>query len=580
MTRITAIELENFQSIERRTRIDLKPITLLFGPNSAGKSAVFDALELLRTLLDPTLFNEAKATDMVDRWARRKGGEPVRETFLAVEFPFEFEDVDELWIEDANWLGNLNRTDMAEFHLDYENDVVQNGLAGATVRIELKLKVINNKYSTLCKFSEYRCLIKDKPILTLAKTNPLECDSEKLALRSGDDDDWCRWLSIYCKFGFISSSLMVDLLDMPEEEKCDLILVGSEFEERVQTGVISMGLSPLTISPDPLLEEIESRDSSSRICRNASNILFYFGTLLFRDLRAQPGIVTSDRRAPRPNEALAVVDLGLGGWWSRHTFSPSSSASLLMTGPTGLDEHFQGLAEIAHADLLVRAASDEFWGDGVAAKLVEPIRDGARAFERVNHHLEKNLFTEKLYRLSCASSLMVPIDLTENNPWSYYALAQPATVRLFLEGGDGQKVELQDVGSGIPFVLPILYVVARQGFVKIQQPELHLHPALQSSLGDVFVEEFNRSGAGQFLIETHSEHILSRLLRRIRDTETDKCLSYDMKLTVKDVAVYYFDPQFVGGTVVTQELVTPLGGIFTDWVPRFFSDRNTDLSDD
>mgnify|MGYP003338713161 CR=1 FL=1 len=61
MAQITAIELENFQSIERRTRIELKPITLLFGPNSAGKSAIFDALDLLRVLLDPNEFDENRA---------------------------------------------------------------------------------------------------------------------------------------------------------------------------------------------------------------------------------------------------------------------------------------------------------------------------------------------------------------------------------------------------------------------------------------------------------------------------------------------------------------------------------------
>ena len=175
---------------------------------------------------------------------------------------------------------------------------------------------------------------------------------------------------------------------------------------------------------------------------------------------------------------------------------------------------------------------------------------------------------------------MVPIDLTVDDPWSFYALAQPAAVRLFLQEGEGQKVDFQDVGSGIPFVLPILYVVARQGFVKVQQPELHLHPALQSSLADVFVEEINRSGAGQFLIETHSEHVLLRLLRRIRDTEKGKCLSEDMKLTNKDLAIYYFDPQVSGGTVVTQQLVTPLGDFYTDWPRGFFSERNRDLFED
>lgn len=578
MARITAIELENFQSIERRTRIDLKPITLLFGPNSAGKSAVFDALELLRTLLDPTLFNQERATEMVDRWARRKGNEPVRETFLAVEFLFEFEDVDKLWSNDDNWMGNLNRTEAAGFYLDYEDDVVQKGLEGATVRIELRLKVINNKYSTLCKLSEYRCLIKDKPILILAKTSSVEQESEELDYRSGKHDDWRRWLCIHNDFGFVSMSLMSDLFRMPEGEARNWILVGGEFERRVQTDVISMSLSPIMISPDAFHDRGGRQDASSRICRNANAILFYFGVLLFRDLRAQPGIVMSDRRAPKPNEAMAVVDLGLRGWGSGHIFSPSSPAALLMTGAAKLDEHFQGLAEIAHADLLVRVASDNFWSGDLVAEQVQTVRNRARTFERVNHHLEKSLFTEKLYRLSCASTLMVPIDLTEDDPW--YALAQPAAVRLFLQDGDGQKVELQDVGSGIPFVLPVLYVVARQGFVKVQQPELHLHPALQSSLGDVFVEELNRIGVGQFLIETHSEHILLRLLRRIRDTENRKSLSDDIKLSSKDVAIYYFDPQVSGGTIVTQQLVTPLGDFYTDWPRGFFSERNGDLFED
>ena len=41
---ITAIEIENFKGIGRPVRIDLRPITLLFGRNSAGKSTVLHAL--------------------------------------------------------------------------------------------------------------------------------------------------------------------------------------------------------------------------------------------------------------------------------------------------------------------------------------------------------------------------------------------------------------------------------------------------------------------------------------------------------------------------------------------------------
>ena len=41
---ITAVEIENFKGIGPPVRIDLRPITLLFGRNSAGKSTVIQAL--------------------------------------------------------------------------------------------------------------------------------------------------------------------------------------------------------------------------------------------------------------------------------------------------------------------------------------------------------------------------------------------------------------------------------------------------------------------------------------------------------------------------------------------------------
>jgi hypothetical protein len=260
--------------------------------------------------------------------------------------------------------------------------------------------------------------------------------------------------------------------------------------------------------------------------------------------------------------------------------APSSPAALLKDQNSHIDEHFKGLAKAAHAALLLRTASDVYWGGEHAKKHVESVRSDAAIIDRVNHHLERSLFSEKLYRLECASTLMVPIDLGEDDPWSYYALAQPAAVRLFLREASGQSVELQDVGSGVSYVLPVLYALSCQGLVQVQQPELHLHPALQASVADVFIEELHRKGRKQFLLETHSEHLLLRLLRRIRDTEKGKVLSDDLKLKNDEIAVYYFDPQPGGGTFVSRQLVTPLGDFYNDWPRGFFAERSKDLFDD
>ena len=50
--RLIRIEIENFKGIGRRQAIELRPITLLFGPNSAGKSTILHALHYLREILE------------------------------------------------------------------------------------------------------------------------------------------------------------------------------------------------------------------------------------------------------------------------------------------------------------------------------------------------------------------------------------------------------------------------------------------------------------------------------------------------------------------------------------------------
>ncbi len=114
----------------------------------------------------------------------------------------------------------------------------------------------------------------------------------------------------------------------------------------------------------------------------------------------------------------------------------------------------------------------------------------------------------------------------------------------------------------------------------VQQPELHLHPALQSSIADIFIEELNENVGSQFLIETHSEHLLLRILRRIRESEKQKCLSQLLELDNTQVAVYYFNPHVGGETHVSSLPISPIGDFYTDWPRGFFEERNNDLFDE
>ncbi len=82
------------------------------------------------------------------------------------------------------------------------------------------------------------------------------------------------------------------------------------------------------------------------------------------------------------------------------------------------------------------------------------------------------------------------------------------------------NLDITDVGFGISQVLPVII----QGFLSsnnsttiIEQPEIHLHPKMQADLADLFIDIVNGHKKKKLIIETHSEYILKRLRRRISE---------------------------------------------------------------
>src|SRR5262249_46498369 len=78
---------------------------------------------------------------------------------------------------------------------------------------------------------------------------------------------------------------------------------------------------------------------------------------------------------------------------------------------------------------------------------------------------------------------------------------------------------LPEVGFGVSQVLPVLvlcYYVPEGSTILLEQPEIHLHPSVQSGLADVFVDVLKNRKV-QVILESHSEHLLRRLQRRIAE---------------------------------------------------------------
>lgn len=151
-------------------------------------------------------------------------------------------------------------------------------------------------------------------------------------------------------------------------------------------------------------------------------------------------------------------------------------------------------------------------------------------------------------------------------------------VQLYLEDQNGRRLDFHEVGSGISYVMPILVSLNAQKTSWIAQPELHLHPAAQCEMGDVFLRAYNR---GHFsVVETHSEHLLLRVLKRIRQTSRGVEIDNDLKCVPEAVSVLYFDPQEDGSTEIKQMRVSRLGDFKDRWPHGFFEERGQELFDE
>ena len=142
----------------------------------------------------------------------------------------------------------------------------------------------------------------------------------------------------------------------------------------------------------------------------------------------------------------------------------------------------------------------------------------------------------------------------------------------------GTVVTHRDVGIGISQVLPVLVAAygAEGKLLGMEQPEIHLHPALQAELGDVFIESALGDQQNTFILETHSEHLMLRLLRRIRETTDEELPEGIRPLTPDDICVVYIKPERTGSEAVALE-VTPDGDFADHWPEGFFAERAKEL---
>ena len=142
----------------------------------------------------------------------------------------------------------------------------------------------------------------------------------------------------------------------------------------------------------------------------------------------------------------------------------------------------------------------------------------------------------------------------------------------------GIETNIRDVGFGISQVLPVVLQsrLSEKKTLLIEQPEIHLHPAHQAELGDLFIRSAKEQG-NTLLLETHSENLILRILRRIRQTASeDSALPEGCEIHPEDVAVLYVQPGEKGAQVI-EIPVTEDGDFDRPWPQGFFEESIKEL---
>ena len=144
--------------------------------------------------------------------------------------------------------------------------------------------------------------------------------------------------------------------------------------------------------------------------------------------------------------------------------------------------------------------------------------------------------------------------------------------------GSKDFVDLPDVGFGVSQVLPVLiqcFYAPPGSIIIIEQPEIHLHPSAQAALADVCIDVINSRENGknrniQLVIETHSEHFLRRLQRRIAENMKPK------EIAQNDVAAYFATASKTPATL--EPLQIDLFGNIANWPDNFFGNEMEDIT--
>jgi hypothetical protein len=549
MSIIKSLSLKNFKGFSNEVRIELRPITLLFGANSAGKSSVLHALQYVREILERNNANADRtiqggdAVDLGGFLNLVHGRDPERRIEIEIEMALGDTSIPEL-VPDAFEDWQTHDSEVWSFYTTLQT------IRNKVLRVSVRLIVGWNGY-------------RDEPVV--------------VGYEVGTNGEWC------VKF---------EATDDGRDTRMRINRENPIFlEERPDYSGILDDLEDWVNPADLAKEGGESNSVDADATQEApmSTVMAsVWGELFYAVKEAgmeRPGdglrawLTGFQGALPRLDQMLSIPAPGASGADNVYIAREFTAfLSWLTIGPAVLlrDQlrklrYIGPLRRIPPRGFDVSLSKNESaWSDGMAAwqaLLTAPQRLVADCSDWMAN--PNKLGTG----YSIDRRQVQEFDLSQPVPKPI----GPVRPRLALVDTAGLSHQPQDVGVGISQVLPV--VVAAQdssaSVVCIEQPELHVHPSVQVGLGDLFIDGALNHELS-FLIETHSEHLILRLLRRIREAAEDEGTVFE-KLVIPTLVGVYCLTREDGRVMVNEIPLNEKGDFDKPWPHGFFDERGQEL---
>lgn len=565
--RLMAIELENFKGVGNRVRIDLAPITLLFGANSAGKSTILQALQYVCEVLE------------------RRNANPDR-TLYGGDF-----------------------VDLGGFHnLVHQHD------EGKTIAIKLELQLNRADLPELVPeaFDEWQNVDAEVwELYELLQETRNRTESVSVELKIG----WSSNRQAAIVRGYevgLNGALLAKIESQADGKDASIqinpknpVFTRYRTQEEIDNAkqlLVDLGVDDVADAPatnDGTSDSDDEDDGSYSIWPQIT------GTLSDADIE-RPGqgfrqwLSNVDGALPALAPLLYVPAGDAKGATAVYLARELTAfLTTVIVGPGVLirDQlrklrYLGPIRNVPERDFEAALTPDEArWADGTAAW--EALLNGNESLvDEVSRWMADEDKLATGYEV--ARRKFKEIDVGTLN-WLMRAAdpdasvrPEPQLLRQVEAAPEKQRVELldpesgdpfqpRDVGIGISQVLPVVVAALEPSaaLVAIEQPELHIHPAVQVGLGDLFIKGAKEHGIN-FLVETHSEHLILRLLRRIRETTENEVPPGAIGIEPADVAVIYVQSTESGVELVPLP-IDVTGEFTTRWPKGFFDERAEEL---